>query len=99
MRGSAKLELVIIGIPNSAIAAAYYLRIIAACYLGKPADGIRASRCRMLHVGLAACAVLVMVLFLRPGMLFDRAHSAVADLSSGPGETAKVAAAGKANRE
>lgn len=83
-RAMPMLALVIIGVLNSAIAAAYYLRIIAACYLGKPADGIHASRCRMLHVGLAACAVLVMALFLRPAMLFDRAHSAVADLGGKP---------------
>jgi NADH-quinone oxidoreductase subunit N len=81
------LALVVIGVLNSAIAAAYYLRIIAACYLGKPASGVTASRCPGLQIGLALCATLVMVVFIRPGFLFENAQAAVANLTSAADST------------
>jgi len=79
----AMIGLVVIGVLNSAVAAAYYLRIIASCYLGKPAEGVSASRCRALHAGLALCALVVMAVFAKPMALFDRAQSAVADVGAG----------------
>ncbi len=54
--------LVVIALINSAISAAYYLRIASACYFGEPAEQVRAMRVpgRMTGVGIAAAAVLVM---------------------------------------
>ncbi|MCZ6684072.1 MAG: hypothetical protein O7B26_12905, partial [Planctomycetota bacterium] len=83
---NAMVVLVVIAVLNSAIAAAYYLRIVASCYLRKPADGVRASPCRALQVSIAACALVVLAVFLRPGVLFDRARDAM-----DRAETARVA--------
>lgn len=87
-RQGAMVGLVVIGVLNSAIAAAYYLRIVASCYLRKPAEGVRASTCRTLQVSIAACALIVLAVFLKPSILFDRACSAMERA-----ETSGVAAA------
>lgn len=93
----AMLWLVVIGVVNSAIAAAYYLRIIAVCYvpavrlegLQTASVPVSASRCRALQLALALCAILVMAAFLRPGELFDRSRTAAADLQgASPPQTA-----------
>ncbi len=76
-RYAAMLALVVIGVLNSAVAAAYYLRILAACYVAPDAPGVTASRCPSLRLAVAACAVVVAGLFFRPGWLFDRAGHAV----------------------
>jgi NADH-quinone oxidoreductase subunit N len=83
-RTQALLVLVVIGVINSAVAAAYYLRIIACCYLEKPADGIRISRCPSLGAGLAVCTTVVFVVFLLPGALWARSQAAVATLQGQP---------------
>jgi NADH:ubiquinone oxidoreductase subunit 2 (subunit N) len=71
------LVLVVFGVLNAAIAAAYYLRILASCYLRPVAEGVVASDCRGLRVCLALCSVLVLAAFLRPGILFDQSQKAV----------------------
>ncbi|MCZ6698666.1 MAG: NADH-quinone oxidoreductase subunit N, partial [Planctomycetota bacterium] len=76
-RQNAMVVLVVIAVLNSAIAAAYYLRIVASCYLRKPAEGVRASPCRALQISIAACALVVLAVFLRPSILFDRARDAM----------------------
>jgi len=77
---SAMIVLVIIGVLNSAIAAAYYLRILASCYLRTPAEGVTPSRCLVLRLSLAFCTLIVLAVFFKPGVLFDRARAAVADM-------------------
>ncbi len=81
LRYTAMLVLVVIGVLNSAVAAAYYLRILAACYVARDADGVSASRCPSLRLALAVCAVVVAGLFFRPGWLFDHSRAAVAEIS------------------
>jgi NADH-quinone oxidoreductase subunit N len=81
------IVLVVIGVLNSAIAAAYYLRIIASCYLGKPAEGMKASTCRSLQLGLAVCAIVVLAVFFQPRRLYDQSVAAVADLHGSPAVT------------
>lgn len=76
--------LVVIGVLNSAVAAAYYLKIIAACYFAKPAEGVRATTCPALRVSLAVCAALVLAAFARPTMLFRQAEEAAAQAVSAP---------------
>ncbi|MFQ5422361.1 MAG: NADH-quinone oxidoreductase subunit N [Phycisphaerae bacterium] len=76
--------LVIIGVLNSAIAAAYYLRIVSACYLRKPAEGVRPSGCHALRLSIAACAVIVLAVFVRPSRLLHQAQAAMAKAQSAP---------------
>ncbi len=81
-QGSALMALVIIGALNAAVAAAYYLRILASCYLRKPAEGISPSRCHALGLSLAICALLVLAAFALPHLLYDCSADAVGGLSS-----------------
>ena len=76
-RHTAMLVLVIFGVLNSAVAAAYYLRIIAACYLDKPAEGVFVRRDRSLAAAMAICAGIVVLAFVRPTTLFDESKQAV----------------------
>jgi NADH-quinone oxidoreductase subunit N len=80
--GPALLALVIIGALNAAVAAAYYLRILASCYLRKPAEGVSPSRCHALGLSLAICAVLVLAVFARPHWLLGCSADAAGGLSS-----------------
>lgn len=76
---TAMILLVVIGVLNTAIAAAYYLRIVGACYLRKPlADRppLRASNCPALRLSLLLCAAFILAIFWRPGRLFDQARLA-----------------------
>jgi NADH-quinone oxidoreductase subunit N len=79
-RHGAMIALVVIGVLNSAVGAAYYLRIVAACYLCRPAAGVRASRCPALQFGLAVCAVVALAVFLRPGSLYEPSQRAAVDV-------------------
>jgi NADH:ubiquinone oxidoreductase subunit 2 (subunit N) len=63
--------LAVIGVLNSAIGAAYYLRIVAACYTRAPdpASETRAIGGGGLRWGVAICAVAMLVLFALPNLL------------------------------
>jgi len=76
---TAMLVLVVIGVLNSAIAAAFYLRIIAAPYLRSPVVAIRPSRCPTLAAALAVCSVIVLAVFFWPSTVFDKARLGVSD--------------------
>jgi NADH-quinone oxidoreductase subunit N len=76
-RHMAMLVLVIFGVLNSAVAAAYYLRIIAACYLDKPAEGVFVRRDPSLALALALCASISVLAFVRPTILFNESKEAV----------------------
>jgi len=76
-RSTGMIVLVVIGVLNAAIAAAYYLRILASCYLRKPAEGVTASPSHALRLSLALCAALVLAAFIRPGILFTESQKAV----------------------
>jgi len=78
---TAMIVLVVIGVLNAAIAAAYYLRILASCYLRPPAEGVVASDCHAVRLCLALCSVLVLAAFVRPGVLFDQSQKAVEGVS------------------
>lgn len=78
----AMIVLVVFGVANAAIAAAYYLRILAACYLRAPAEGVFPSRCGALRLATALCALIVFGIFFRPGILFDASQTAVGDLKT-----------------
>ncbi|HVP13386.1 MAG TPA: NADH-quinone oxidoreductase subunit N, partial [Phycisphaerae bacterium] len=74
----AMVVLVVLGVINAAIGAAYYLRILSACYLGRSTESITPSRCVALRLGIALCAIAVLALFFKPGPLIDRSRAAVA---------------------
>ena len=69
---------------NSAIGAAYYLRIAAACYLGSEAAETRRVGGTPMRLGLAVAALSMLLLFALPSMLSDRSQSASAGLNPGP---------------
>ncbi len=77
----AMIALVIIGVINSAIAAAYDLRIVAALYLRSPVVAIRPSRCMTLASALAVCVILVLGSFFMPSRLFDKARDGMRDVA------------------
>lgn len=73
--------LVILIVVNAAIAAAYYLRILASCYLRKPA-AVTPSRCHALRLSLALCGFIAVALFIRPGVLFDQSKKATEEIAN-----------------
>lgn len=75
----AMIALVIIGVINSAIAAAYYLRIVATLYLRPPVVVVHSSRCVTLSAALTVCVLLVLGSFLMPSRLFDKARDGMRD--------------------
>jgi NADH-quinone oxidoreductase subunit N len=76
----AMIVLVVIGLLNSAIAAVYYVRIIGACYLREPREYALLVADRPLQVGLAACAIVVLIFGVWPRELFRLAGYASSDL-------------------
>jgi len=83
----------VIGVINSAIGAAYYLRIVAVCYNQAPAvdSETRPIGDTALRWGLAACAAMMLVLFVRPMLLTNGARAAaIATSSASPPAIAQV---------
>jgi len=97
---TAMLALAIIAVINSAIGAAYYLRIIAAVYLNKPieapADPVRKSTstagyaARPIAIGLGICALTMIMLFVVPDVLTEQTHLAAQSTHSVAGAPARV---------
>ena len=75
------IALAIIGVINSAIAAAYYLRIMASAYMGGEAEASMPSGGRPVRWGLALCAIPLLVLFAWPGGLTRPAGRATSVLN------------------
>ncbi|MGB9623422.1 MAG: NADH-quinone oxidoreductase subunit N [Phycisphaerae bacterium] len=86
---AAMIVLVVVGLVNSAIAAVYYLRIIGACYLREPRESSVLVSDRSLAVGVAACAILVVLLGLWPRDLFRLAGYAASDMWPVPRATGR----------
>jgi NADH-quinone oxidoreductase subunit N len=61
--------LAILGVVNSAIGAAYYLRIVAAAYLPGQRRELSPLGGLPVRIGLGVCALILLVLFLRPSIL------------------------------
>lgn len=81
----AMIVLVVLGVINAAIAAAYYLRIVSHCIMGEAqADAPPPTACRRLQLGLALCAIIVLAVFLRPGAVLTQAETAAAGFRSRP---------------
>lgn len=76
--GPGMVALVVIAVINTAISAAYYLRIVGACYFGEPTVRTEpVSRTPALPLGLAMCAVLSVAIGVFPSTAVDQAWRAV----------------------
>lgn len=82
-RATAMIALVIVGVLNSAVAAAYYLKIVSACYLREP---VREPAVRMrdhgVKIGLLCCSTAILVLGVWPEGLLKMARMPIDDLAA-----------------
>ncbi|NOX60058.1 MAG: NADH-quinone oxidoreductase subunit N, partial [Planctomycetes bacterium] len=93
--GGPLVVLAIIGVVNSAIGAAYYLRIIAACYNREPRGETQPVGGLALRLAVGACGAAMLMLFVKPTLLSRPAHEAavaVADQIAPATHITKVAA-------
>ncbi len=88
--------LAVLGVLTSAVGAVYYLRIIAACYLGEPAPEVGTVRCWLLKLGVGLAAVIVMVVGILPGRLMSSARWAATDVKPPKKKVAPGPRTGKA---
>lgn len=72
----ALIVLAVIGVLNSAIAAAYYLRIVATAYTSAEGDEPSPVGGAPIRVGLALCAIAMLILFAWPSALTRQARDA-----------------------
>lgn len=94
------LALAVIGVLNAAIAAAYYLRIVAVMYFRSPVQTPRGAGGRGAAIAAALCAVLIVLLGVFPSPLVSEATEAsVAVRAAAPVAVARrVADAGTQRR-
>ena len=76
------VALAVIGMLNAAIAAAYYLRIIAVMYFKSPESEPAAQGGPGASLAMTLCALGVLVIGIMPGHLIGRAKDASAALRS-----------------
>jgi NADH-quinone oxidoreductase subunit N len=74
------IALAVIGVVNSAVAAAYYLRIAATAYVRAGAEDVVPVGGRPVRWGLGLCSILMVVLFVWPRGLADQASDATSAL-------------------
>ncbi|MBK9119459.1 MAG: NADH-quinone oxidoreductase subunit N [Phycisphaerales bacterium] len=74
------LVLVIIAVLNSAIAAAYYLRVIGAVLFFEPEETARAEQREAPQIGALLCGFLLIIFSFYPGGLFEAGRQATVDL-------------------
>jgi len=73
----ALVVLTVIAVLNSAVGAAYYLRIAGACYLREPEVDWQRVGGWTARMGLAACSVAMLALFLTPQAVVRQAKLAL----------------------
>lgn len=88
--------LVVIALLNSAVSAAYYLRIASVCYFGDPAEQVERVALPSRLVGASAAAVAALVLGVGGTFLAESAHDAT---RAAPPPAADIEANGDAPRE
>jgi NADH-quinone oxidoreductase subunit N len=76
--GGPLVVLAVIGVINSAIGAAYYLRIVAACYNREPRSETQVVGGLALRMAIVACSGLMLLLFVKPSLISRDAKSAAA---------------------
>lgn len=72
--------LAVIGVLNSAVGAAYYLRIVSTAYVRSEVQAVRSQPGWSLRWGLALCAIPMLFLFLQPAPLIAEARKATVAL-------------------
>ncbi len=70
------IALAVIGVINSAIGAAYYLRIVGSTYMGTAVEEVRSSGGVPVRLGLVLCSLAMLVLFAWPTGLLIQARQA-----------------------
>ncbi|MBU0639054.1 MAG: NADH-quinone oxidoreductase subunit N [Planctomycetes bacterium] len=70
------IALVVIAVLNSALAAAYYLRVIAACLLYENPEPAEAAPREAQHVGALLCGFLLLFFMFCPSVLMGRGRDA-----------------------
>lgn len=90
------IVLAVIGVVNSAIGAAYYLRIAATAYMRSEVDQAVPAGGAPVRWGLALCAISLLVLFAWPGRLVNQARNATVVLHESI-ETTRAQMAADAN--
>jgi NADH-quinone oxidoreductase subunit N len=91
--GRAFIVLAVIAALNSAVGAAYYLRVIATCYLAEPKTQVSVPDRPWLRLGLAICGVFVLGFGVWPRELLRVARVA------GEGAAASAAASAPPNAD
>ncbi len=87
------IALAIIGVINSAIAAAYYLKIVASAYIGRETEQPVPAGGTAVRVGLALCSIPMLILFAWPTGLVSHTRDATGQVHrSIQSDNAKLAA-------
>jgi NADH-quinone oxidoreductase subunit N len=76
------IALAVVGVLNAAIAAAYYLRVVGVMYFRLPLASPKPEGGRGAWIAAIACAVLVVLLGLASGPLFDACRRASPNVSA-----------------
>ena len=76
------IALAVIGVLNAAMAAAYYLRVVGVMYFRLPLASPKSEGGRGAWIAAIACAVLVVLLGLASGPLFDACRRASPNVSA-----------------
>ncbi len=74
------IALAIVGVLNAAVAAAYYLRIVAAAYMGEEKHPAVASGGFPVRLAFCCCSLSMLFLFARPVYLSTQARSATTEV-------------------
>ena len=77
---TSNLVLVIIAMVNSAIGAVYYLRVVGQMYLQEEAAPTTAAQAPTLQLGVAACALITLLMGIMPAALMTRFSDTVPSL-------------------
>jgi len=78
------VALVVLALLNSALAAAYYLRVIAAVLLYENDRPAEAAPREALHMGALLCGMLILIFTFQPGVLFQASRAATQSFRVAP---------------
>jgi NADH-quinone oxidoreductase subunit N len=90
--------LAVIGVVNSAIGAAYYLRIVSAAYVREEVDRLVPAGGAPVRWGLALCSIPLLAFFAWPGGLTTQARGATVALQDAINAPARLAGEGESTR-
>ena len=91
------IALAVIGVINSAIAAAYYLKIAATCYFGDETEPAQHTAAQPLRLAVTVCAVAMLVFFVWPTGVVNGARKATTEMTNHPPAATSLAMDASAN--